>query len=205
MKKKELFLWIGFIFLGVSYQTAASDNHFSSQSIADFNARNPLSGVSKSDDYWDLAWHAKMADYGDMISQFTLAQAYEFGKNTDPNPKKSLYFYKKAAQQGHFESCMKLGKIYEENKWVKADPEQSIFWYKMAADRGYVPAMLKISHIYETQKKPNFLESYYWLALATKHMFPHANDLEDKSPALKKMADQLTPEEYEEALIRLEK
>ncbi|MBR5130262.1 MAG: sel1 repeat family protein [Alphaproteobacteria bacterium] len=174
------------------------------KSIAEFNAVNPMANIAKDDDYWDLAWHAKVADYGDMNSQFILAEAYELGKNTEPNPKKSLAYYKKAAKQGHFEACMKLGKIYTENKWVKEDLEQAEFWYKKAAEQGYVPAQIKLSDMAEHQKKVDYKEAYYWLAIATKQMFPHEIDLESKSPHLIILADKMTPEEYEDVLERLE-
>ena len=40
--------------------------------------------------------------------------------------------------------------------------------------------------------------------MATKQSFPKAVDLENKAPHLKKLADYLTPQEYEEVLKRLE-
>ena len=174
------------------------------KTIAEFNAANPVANIVKDDDYWDLAWHAKVADYGDMHSQFVLAEAYEFGKNTKPNPKKSLAYYKKAAQQGHFEACMRLGKIYTENKWVKEDLEQAEFWYEQAAKNGYVPAQMKLSDMMWHKKNPNYEMAYYWLAQATKQMFPHEVDLESRSPQLVELADYMTPEEYETVLKRLE-
>lgn len=174
-------------------------------SIELFDAINPLADETKSDGYWDLAWHARAADYGDMHSQYLVAQAYEYGKHTPVNLPKALEFYKKAAQQGHYDSCMKLGLIYTENKWVKADPDQALFWYEQAAKDGYIPAQLKLSDIYLTREKPDYVESYYWLGRATKQMFPHEPDLEAKAPKLAKIADHLTPDEYESVLIRVEK
>lgn len=174
-------------------------------SIELFSALNPLKDETKSDGYWDLAWHARAADYGDMHSQYLVAKAYEFGKHTNVNRPKALEFYKKAAQQGHYESCMKLGEIYTENKWVKADPKQALFWVEYAAKDGYIPAQLRLSDMYLNMKKPNYVESYYWLGRATKQMFPHEADLEAKAPKLAKLADFLTPDEYESVLIRIEK
>lgn len=208
MRKSELFLFFFMSFFALSVFGADKvKTHIAKippKTIEEFNAQNPMAKAVKGEDYWDLAWHAKVADYGDMHSQFVMAQAYEFGKNTEPNPKKSLAFYKKAAAQGHFESCMRLGQIYTENKWVKEDPEQAWFWYEQAAKNGYVPAQMKLSDMAEHQNKPNYKKSYYWLATATKQLFPHEVDLESKAPHLTVLADYMTPEEYEGVLQQLE-
>ena len=211
MRKSELFLLslITFFVLPVLGAEPVQEKELSfpakipAKTIAEFNAANPVANMIKDDDYWDLAWHAKVADYGDMNSQFVLAEAYELGKNTKPNPKKSLAYYKKAAQQGHFEACMRLGRIYTENKWVQEDVEQAQFWYEQAAKNGYVPAQMKLSDMKWHQKNPDYEGAYYWLALATKQMFPHEVDLESRSPQLIELADYMTPEEYENVLNRL--
>ena len=211
MRKSELFLCvlITFFMLPVLANKPAGEKELSfpakipPKSIAEFNASNPLSDIAKDDDYWDLAWHAKVADYGDMNSQFVLAEAYELGKNTKPNPKKSLAYYKKAAQQGHFEACMRLGRIYAENKWVQEDLEQAEFWYEQAAEKGYAPAQMKLSDMAWHKKKPDYEKAYYWLARATKQLFPYEADLESRSPQLIELADKMTPEEYERVLKKL--
>lgn len=139
MKKMKLFLGILVIFCALSVVAKTPkeplptelpvDKQFVNPgSIEMFNEMNPMADEKKNEEYWDLAWHAKVADYGDKKSQFLMAQAYEFGKEVDPNARKALEFYKRAAQQNHFESCMRLGQIYTEQKWVKADPDQAIFW-----------------------------------------------------------------------------
>lgn len=210
MQKNKMFLGFLLFFLTIPvFDVTAAETPISKtakippKTIEEFNAANPIADETRDEDYWDLAWHARVADYGDMHSQFVLAQAYEYGKNTEPNPKKALAFYKKAAQQGHFEACMRLGHIYAENKWVKEDIDQSLFWYQQAADKGYAPAQLKLAEVYENGKKPNYAESYYWLAKATRQSFPHEFDLEQKAPHLKTLADKLTPEQYENVLERL--
>ena len=212
MRKRKLFLcaFLTFFVLPVCANEPAKTKELSFpakiplKTISEFNAANPVANIVKDDDYWDLAWHAKVADYGDMHSQFVLAEAYEFGKNTKQNPKKSLAYYKKAAQQGHFEACMRLGKIYTENKWVQVDLEQAEFWYEQAAKNGYVPAQMKLSDMMWHKKNPDYEMAYYWLARATGQLFPHEVDLESRSPQLVELADLMTPEEYETVSKRLE-
>ena len=203
MKKSEVILCLLGIFWIMPVFAQEEVTFENAPSIGMFNAMNPVAQERRDDEFWDLAWHARTADYGDMHSQFLMAQAYEYGKGTDIDRKKSLAFYKKAAQQGHYEACMKLGQIYTEEKWVKADPDQALFWYKKAAQSGYIPAQLKVSDLYLKGKKPNYVEAYYWLGKATKQMFPHEADLEMKAPKLAKIAERLSPDEYESVLIRV--
>lgn len=137
------------------------------------------------DPYWDLAWHGKVASYGDPDSQFLVAQIYEQGKLVPKDLKKALEYYKKAAEQNHLESCMKLGGIYSENKWVKEDMEQSLFWYHRAAERDYVPAQIQLSHLLEKQKK--YAEAFDWMAKAMRQLFPSESDLTRVSPDLERL------------------
>jgi len=151
----------------------------------------------KTDGYWDLAWHAKLADYGDKESQFIIANINENGKEVQRNMKKAVLFYKKAADQGHLESMMKLGHLYAEGRSVQKDADQSFFWYELAAKQGYTPAQMKVAELYQTKKFQNYSKAYYWLSKALKEIFPTVSDLESVSPDLKKIAFQLTPEQYQ--------
>lgn len=219
MKKRELFLWMLIVFCGMSVSARPLKNSHEtkiSEEIPDslpvdkkfygpknVDMRDGVNRVADEEDTdaLDLIWHAKTADYGDIQSQFLMAQAYEFGKEVGPDAKKALIFYKRAAQQNHLESCMRLGQIYSEEKWVKADLDQSIFWYKRAARLGYIPAELKLSDIYAAKGDEGLIEAYFWLARATQKMFPDAKDLEEKSPRLKDLAAQMTEQELRQARL----
>lgn len=189
MLKKELF----YLFLSVFLFTPVVVN---AQSTALFDTVNL--NATKTDAYWDLAWHARLADYGDKKSQFIIATVYEKGEEVPRNMKKAILFYKKAADQGHLESMMRLAHLYDEGKLVQKDEKQSFFWYELAAQQGYTPAQMKIAELYQTKKFLNYSKAYYWLTQALKTMFPDASDLESVSPDLKKIAFQLTPEEYQQ-------
>ena len=138
------------------------------------------------DPYWDLAWHGKVASYGDPESQFLVAQIYEQGKLVPRDLKKALSYYKKAAEQKHVESCMKLGQIYADNTWVKADEEQSLFWYRRAAEQGYVQAQIQMSHLLEARKQ--YMEATEWMEKAMRQMFPNEPDLTRVSPDLERLS-----------------
>ncbi len=164
-------------------------------SIYDAMQKNPMATEPKEDSYWDLAWHARLADYGDRDSQFVIAKAYEDGREINQNLEKALYFYKKSAAQGHVEACMRLGRLYSEETWHPKDLDQSLFWYEKAAQEGYIPAQIKTSHLYRTKPNPNFKKSEEWLEKALRSMFPHTQNLEDVSPELVEIREKISEQQ----------
>ncbi|MBO7243928.1 MAG: sel1 repeat family protein [Alphaproteobacteria bacterium] len=158
--------------------------------IKDYEQKNPETAAVKDDAYWDLAFHAKFADYGDKDSQFIIAKAYEEGAHTSINLKKALAFYKKAAENGHLEAAMKLGRVYLEEKWVQKDEEKALYYYLKAAQKEYAPAQMKVAKLYE--EKQEYQTAYYYMEKALKQMFPNESDLEKKSYDLKRLGQKIT-------------
>ncbi len=147
-----------------------------------YQKQHPNTMTPQPEEYWDLAWHARLADYGDEESQFVIARAYDKGQQVDQNPKKAIAFYEKAADQGHIDACMRLGEIYAENKWVKKDDEKSLYWYAKAAKNGYVQAQLKVSEIYK--RKGDYLLAVLYLETGLKQLFPQAENVDSYAPDL---------------------
>jgi len=154
-----------------------------------YDRSNPVE-EKKSEEYWNLAWHARMADYGDIESQFVLAQAYEIGLQTEANQEKAIYFYDKACHGGHVGACMRLGELYETKNLDRA-----LLYLNRAATAGYIPAQLKLVSIYKQQKKIQLAHS--WLKKALKGMFPNEENLENVSPELAYLSSYLSVEEEE--------
>lgn len=151
-------------------------------SLDKYHQENPNSMTPQPDEYWDMAWHARLADYGDEESQYVIAKAYDKGIQVDQNPKKAVAFYEKACDQEHIDSCMRLGEIYLENKWVKEDKEKSLYWYTKAGKAGYVQAQLKVSELYK--EKGDYIAAIKWLESGLKKLFPESENLEQASPEL---------------------
>lgn len=136
----------------------------------------PMVNAEESDPYWNLAWHGKVASYGDPESQFFIAQVYEQGKLVPRNLEKAIEYYKKAATQDHIESCMKLAKLI---------PDDSEKWYLIAATLNSPQAQIKLSQFYEVQGKT--ADAIIWLEKALRIMFPNTDDLTEVSPDLKRL------------------
>ncbi len=159
-------------------------------SIEEYHKKNSQLKTIKSEDYWDLAWHARLADYGDEESQYVIARAYDEGKEVAPNPKKAVAFYEKSCDQGHVDACMRLGEVYRENKWLQRDDEKSLYWYTKAAETDYVQAQLKVSELYKEQG--DYISAVKWLETGLKQLFPNVTNLAETSPeliALRELAD----------------
>lgn len=182
--KRILLLGIISLWMGVHAETVGPTLP---GSVESYDRTNPVT-EQKPEEYWNLAWHARMADYGDTESQFILAQAYEIGLQTEANQEKAAYFYDKACLGGHVGACMRLGEINELRNVDKA-----LMYFNRAATAGYIPAQLKLVSIYKQQKKLQLAHS--WLKRALKSMFPNEKNLEDVSPELAYLASYLSIEE----------
>ncbi len=143
----------------------------------------------KDDGYWEMAFHAKLADYGDKDSQYIIAKAYEKGQYTAQNLKKAVAFYKKSAEQGHIESAMRLGQIYQANEWLKKDDEKALYYYLKAAQNGYAPAQMKVAQMYEANQE--YQQAFDWFSKAVGQMYPAERDLISKSPDLERLKSKL--------------
>ena len=151
-------------------------------SLNKYQKENPNSMTAQPDEYWDLAWHARLADYGDEKSQYVIARAYDIGQQVDQNPRKAVAFYKKAGDQGHVDACMRLGEIYTENKYVQRDDDKALYWYTKAGKNGYVQAQLKVSEIYKA--RGDYISAVLWRETGLKQLFPQAKDLANHDPEL---------------------
>ncbi len=167
MNKKILILFL-FLFRPAFGQVLSSDL----QLLKDASTLD----IETTDPYWNLAWHGKVASYGDPESQFFVAQVYEQGKLVPRNLTKAIEFYKKAAQQEHLEACMQLAKLL---------PEEAENWYLIAARLNSPQAQIKLSRFYEEQGKME--DAVLWLEKALRIMFPDVSDLTRVSPDLKRL------------------
>lgn len=154
-------------------------------SLDKYYQKNPNSMTPQSEEYWDLAWHARLADYGDEESQYVIARAYDLGQEVDQNPRKAVAFYQKAGDQGHIDACMRLGEIYTENKYVKRDDEKALYWYTKAGKSGYVQAQLKVSEIYKN--RGDYVSAVLWREAGLRQLFPKADSLEAHDPELSQL------------------
>ena len=129
-----------------------------------------------TDPYWNLAWHGRLASYGDPDSQFFVAQIYEQGNLVPKDLSKAIDFYKQAAYQGHLESCRKLAELL---------PEEAEDWFTVAAKLNDPMAQIKLSKLYESRGDRE--KAIFWLEKAMRILFPETDDLTTVSPDLERL------------------
>ena len=125
---------------------------------------------------WDLAWHGRLAGYGDPDSCFFIAQVYEQGRLLPRNMPKALKYYRTAAEKGHIESCMRLANLL---------PDEAETWYTRAASRDDPQAQIKLAQFYEA--RGDIPQAIFWLEKAMRYLFPHTADLTTVSPDLARL------------------
>lgn len=135
-----------------------------------------LLNETENNSQFDLAWHSKLAGYGDPESLFFMAQVYEEGKLVPVNLAQAVLLYKKAATQGHLESMLKLANLL---------PAEQIKWLEEAGKKNYTPAQLKLANLYEDLGQKE--QAIYWLERAMRQLFPGVEDLTTVSPKLKEL------------------
>ena len=90
----------------------------------------------------------QLARKGNVKAQYNLGKAYQDGKKTKINLKKSYYWYKKAAKQDHTDAQYRLGLIYlGGNKAAQKDLEQAKFWLTKAADKNHKKSNRKLNEL----------------------------------------------------------
>lgn len=170
-----------------------------------FDRLDPFKGKIKESGYWDLAWHARLADYGNADSQYTVATAYEKGIHTSKNKVKALYFYKMAAQNGHEASAFRLGQIFENGLLGETDLDQALFWYDLAGSYESVSALLAASKLCREREIPDYEKSYHYLRRAMEILFPNETDLEGKAPELITLKNKIIPNKFERAKLEYDR
>jgi len=79
------------------------------------------------------------AESGDMLAQFELGKAYDFGEDTERDTQQAAIWYQKAAAQGHGAAQNNLGSLYQFGDGVKQDYVEAVRWYQKSVQQGYPP------------------------------------------------------------------
>jgi len=110
----------------------------------------------------------ELANFGDLIAQFDLAVAYEFGNGVPQDYEKAAYWYRKSAEQGLAIAQSHLGVLYTNGKGVARDYDQAAFWYGKAAEQGDGKAQNNLGAMnYQGQGVPrDYVQAYFWWLLA---------------------------------------
>ncbi|MCL2713457.1 MAG: SEL1-like repeat protein [Alphaproteobacteria bacterium] len=111
-------------------------------------------GAPRMDPVQAFSWYRKAADQGYPEAEFTIAEAIDFGRETDLYPKnkeQATEWYRKAADHGFPLAQHRLAKRYDEGNFgVPTDHAAAMMWYRKAAEQGYSPSQTELGHRYRS-------------------------------------------------------
>jgi TPR repeat protein/serine/threonine protein kinase len=107
------------------------------------------------------------ATTGNIIGQYLLGQAYEYGVGVSPNMDKAWNYYQKAAEEGYPNALCKVGEVYLYGTLgQQKDGKAAIDYLDLASDKNVALAQYYRGRIYEVgglERQPNMKD-------AVKHM-----------------------------------
>jgi TPR repeat protein len=112
-----------------------------------------------------------LADGGNAMAQYGLADMYQYGLGVRRDSHKAIELLTKAASQGFIPAEQRLGEIYLHGRLVLQDVTLAREWLRKAAVAGDDSAQYELTGIYEhglgVQADP--VEAYAWAAVAAAH------------------------------------
>jgi len=114
-------------------------------------------------------WYKMAAEQGHASAQLNLGVMYNQGVGVKQNYTEAAKWYQKAADNDNAKAQLNLGILYDLGRGVKKDLTRAAENYEKAAKKGMRDAQYNLGIIYyngEEGKKPDYIKSYAWLALA---------------------------------------
>lgn len=81
-------------------------------------------------------WALKGAEANDPIAQRLVAQKFEHGEGTAPDPQKAFNWYRKAYEGGDSDACYHLATYFEGGKGMEPHQPTALAYYEEGAKRG---------------------------------------------------------------------
>lgn len=94
----------------------------------------------------------KVADYGDVDSQFHIGLKYENGDGFEKNVELAFKYYLMAAKRGDVRAQTNVGRCYSLGLGVSQNAKESIYWKQQAANQGETISMINLAKTYENGK-----------------------------------------------------
>ncbi|NYT28436.1 tetratricopeptide repeat protein [Candidatus Thiodubiliella endoseptemdiera] len=108
----------------------------------------------------------KEAKSGNARAQFSLANMYHHGINTNQDMKLALYWYVQVAKLGYPSAQFNVGDLYYNGVATERNLEKALSWYEKAAEQNLIKAQYKLAKIYHRQG--NIEEARHWYEKSAK-------------------------------------
>ena len=125
------------------------------------------SEVSASDEERIIQELQQEAEAGDAEAQYKLGNRYYYGKYTEENYGKAVYWYLQAAKQGDVASQIILAECYSWRNVLPRNKKLEIYWYTKAAEQNNINAQYQLADYYYHSKyhsnnKQSLEKAVYW-------------------------------------------
>ena len=128
--------------------------------------------AQKATFYYDKALeiYRKTAENGNIIAQYNLGMAYNFGRGVQQDIQKASNWVTKSAENGYVIAQNTLGNWYlDGHKPIKQDTDKAIYWYMQAAEKNNAIAESNLAYVYSKTSKREIKKYVYWLKRAAEH------------------------------------
>lgn len=102
-------------------------------------------GLLQTDAKRQVEWHSMAASVGQVDAQYTLGEAYLYGRGTAKEPAWGLSWFERAARAGHAQAQYALGAAMATGLVGPAMREDALVWMIVAQRNGYAEAALMVS------------------------------------------------------------
>ena len=96
----------------------------------------------------DIKTLRKQAEAGDAKSQYSLGEAYYFGRGVTQDYAEAMKWYRMAGDHGYAAAQNNLGQMYKYGQGVPQDHAEAVKWYKKAAEKGDAQAQSNLGVAY---------------------------------------------------------
>jgi uncharacterized protein len=138
-----------------------------------------------------------LADKGDALAQFNLAQLYARGWGAQRDYTEVIGWLRKAADQDLAIAQHYLGLAYTDGDGVPQDDAEAARWFRLAADRGYPTAQFHLGLAYADGRgvPRDLINAYMWIVLSGMR----GVDGRTVAPIRNTVGEEMTPEQIEVA------
>ena len=117
-----------------------------------------------------------LANQGDSLAQFHLAEMYLTGKGVNQSFEKAFYWMQKSADQGYLYAQKELAGMYFSGYGANQDYKKAFDWFQKSAAQDYPLAQFNLAVMYLLGYGVNqdYKKAFYWMQKSADQAHPHA-------------------------------
>jgi len=119
------------------------------RTLACFVVAALVAGCASAPPKADLAPMRAKAEAGDPVAMFSLAIAYDAGRDVPLDRREAAKWYLRSAEAGFSEAQNSIGSMYQAGEGLEKDLGKAFTWYEKAAKQGHLEALHNLAFLYD--------------------------------------------------------